>query len=64
MKYIIYKVADDGKEIVVDESGNETDYDVFREKLISKKEKNSEKNRPSFAIYDVAFELEGGEGKR
>jgi hypothetical protein len=62
-KYIIYKISDDQKEIVVDEVGTETDYDVFREKLIAKKE-GSGKDRPSYAIYDVEFELEGGEGKR
>lgn len=62
-KYIIYKISDDQKEIVVDEIGKESDYDTFREKLISKKEKSG-KDRPSYAIYDVEFELEGGEGKR
>jgi cofilin len=62
-KYIIYKISDDQKEIVVDEIGKETDYDVFREKLVAKKEKGG-KDRPSYAIYDVEFELEGGEGKR
>jgi cofilin len=62
-KYIIYKISDDQKEIVVDEIGSETDYDVFREKLVAKKE-GTGKDRPSYAIYDVEFELEGGEGKR
>lgn len=62
-KYIIYKISDDQKEIVVDEIGKEPEYDTFREKLISKKEKTG-KDRPSYAIYDVEFELEGGEGKR
>jgi len=62
-KYIIYKISDDQKEIVVDEIGQEADYNVFREKLIAAKEKNG-KSRPSYAIYDVEFELEGGEGKR
>ena len=62
-KYIIYKISDDQKEIVVDEIGKESDYDVFREKLIKKQEKSG-KDRPSYAIYDVEFELEGGEGKR
>jgi len=62
-KYIIYKISDDQKEIVVDEIGTETDYEVFREKLVGKKEKSG-KDRPSYAIYDVGFELEGGEGKR
>jgi hypothetical protein len=62
-KYIIFKISDDQKEIVVDEIGKEADYDSFREKLIAKKEKTG-KDRPSYAIYDVEFELEGGEGKR
>ena len=62
-KYIIYKISDDQKEIVVDEIGKEADYNVFREKLVAAKEKNG-KSRPSYAIYDVEFELEGGEGKR
>jgi cofilin len=48
---------------VVDEIGKETDYDVFREKLISKKDPSG-KDRPSYAIYDVEFELAAGEGKR
>ena len=63
VKYIIYKISDDAKEIVVDEVGNEHDYDVFREKLLAAKEKNG-KSRPSYAIYDVEFELAEGEGKR
>jgi len=62
-KYIIYKISDDQKEIVVDEIGKEADYNVFREKLVAAKEKSG-KSRPSYAIYDVEFELEGGEGKR
>lgn len=62
-KYIIYKISEDQKEIVVDETGKEADYDVFREKLIAAKEKSG-KSRPSYAIYDVEFELGGGEGKR
>lgn len=48
---------------MVDETGKEADYDTFREKLIAKKE-SSGKDRPSYAVYDVEFELEGGEGKR
>jgi len=63
IKYIIYKISDDAKEIVVDETGNEPDYNVFREKLLAAKEKNG-KSRPSYAIYDIEFELSGGEGKR
>lgn len=61
--YIIYKISDDQKEIVVDESGSEKDYEEFRKKLIAKQEKSG-KSRPSYAIFDVEFELDGGEGKR
>ncbi|KAL9109602.1 MAG: hypothetical protein Q9227_005782 [Pyrenula ochraceoflavens] len=63
LKYIIYKISDDLKEIIVDETGTEDDYNTFREKLLEKKEKTG-KSRPSYAIYDIGFELEGGEGKR
>lgn len=61
--YVIYKISDDQKEIVVDETGSETDYDVFREKLLAKKDKTG-KCRPSYAVYDVEFELKNGDGKR
>jgi cofilin len=47
----------------VDEVSKETNYDVFREKLENAKEKNG-KSRPSYAVYDVAFDLDGGEGHR
>ena len=47
----------------MDEVGNDQDYNVFREKLIAAKEKSG-KSRPSYAIYDVEFELAEGEGKR
>jgi Cofilin/tropomyosin-type actin-binding protein len=62
-KYIIYKISDDLKEVVVDEVSKEADYDIFREKLQNAKEKNG-KSRPSYAVYDVAFDLDGGEGHR
>ncbi|KKY28456.1 putative cofilin [Phaeomoniella chlamydospora] len=62
-KYIIYKIADDQKTIVVDETGTDPDYNTFREKLLEKKDKIG-KSRPSYAIYDVEFELAEGEGKR
>lgn len=34
-KYIIYKLSDDYKEIVVDEASADKDWDNFREKLIN-----------------------------
>jgi cofilin len=62
-KYIIYKISDDLKEVVVDEVSKDDNYDVFREKLQNAQEKNG-KSRPSYAVYDVAFDLDGGEGHR
>lgn len=63
VKYIIYRISDDAKEIIVDDVGNDPDYNIFREKLIAAKEKSG-KSRPSYAIYDLEFELSEGEGKR
>jgi cofilin len=34
-KYIIYKLSDNFKEIVVEESSQEKDWEIFREKLIN-----------------------------
>ena len=62
-KYIIYRISDDVKEIVVDEVGQEAEYDVFREKLQDAKDKDG-KSRPSYAVYDLAFDLGGVEGSR
>jgi hypothetical protein len=62
-KYIIYKISDNMQEIVVDEVGTESEYDIFREKLQSAKDAKGN-SRPSYAVYDVAFDLDGGEGHR
>ena len=47
---------------MLDEAGYEADYEVFKEKLLSAKGSNG-KSRPSYAVYDVSFDLEG-EGHR
>ena len=62
-KYIIFKIADNRQEIVIDEVSDEPDYEVFRTKL---EEARDSKGNPSprYAVYDVHFELEGGEGQR
>ncbi|KAI5277631.1 hypothetical protein KEM54_004955, partial [Ascosphaera aggregata] len=62
-KYIIFKISDDKKEIVVEEASEDPDYENFREKLVNAKDSKG-KPCPRYAVYDVAFELEGGEGKR
>ncbi len=67
LKYIIYKLSDDNKEIIVEETSNEQDWEVFRKALLNAKTKNKqgkEGTGPRYAVYDFDYELAGGEGKR
>jgi hypothetical protein len=67
VKYIIYKLSDDNKEVVVEETSHEADWEVFREKLINAKTKDKKGNEvkgPRYAVYDFAWELPSGEGRR
>ena len=66
-KWIIYKITDDWKEIVVEETSTDADYSKFREKLISAKSKNKrgeEGMGGRYAVFDVDYDAAGGEGKR
>ncbi|KAK4178516.1 hypothetical protein QBC36DRAFT_288452 [Triangularia setosa] len=67
-KYVIFKLSDDNKEIVVD-STSETgaEYDDFREKLINAKTKSKTGavgKGPRYAVYDFEYNLASGEGVR
>lgn len=62
-KFIIFKISDDKKTVVIDEASKEQDYEVFRSKLESARDSNG-KPAPRYAVYDVEYELSGGEGKR
>jgi hypothetical protein len=67
LKYIIYKISDDWKEIVVEETSTERDWAGFREKLLnakSKDRKGKEGIGGRYAVFDVEYELESGEGTR
>ncbi|KAF2457099.1 hypothetical protein BDY21DRAFT_34203 [Lineolata rhizophorae] len=67
IKYIIYKISDDWKEIVVEETSKEDDWSAFREKLLNAKSKDrrgKEGIGGRYAVYDVEYDLEGGEGRR
>jgi cofilin len=67
LKWIIFKISDDWKEIVVEETSTESNYDAFREKLInakSKDRKGVEGIGGRYAVYDVEYDAPGGEGKR
>jgi len=67
IKFIIYKLTDDFKEIVVEESGESNDWEVFRTKLLEAKTKSKTGKvgpGPRYAVYDVQYSLASGEGER
>jgi len=66
VKYIIYKLSDDYKEIVVEEKSDNPDWDTFRDKLLNAKasHRGKEGKGPRYAVYDFEYDLESGEGKR
>jgi len=67
LKFIIYKLSDDYKEIVIEETSENGDWDIFREKLLSAQSKSKTGKvgkGPRYAIYDFDYELAGGEGSR
>ena len=66
IKYIIYKISDDYKSIVVEETSTNPDWETFQSKLLNAKSthKGKEGKGPRYAVYDFQYELEGGEGTR
>jgi len=67
IKYIIYKLSDDYKEVVIEETSEDGDWDAFREKLVNAKSKTKagkEVKGPRYAVYDFAYDLASGEGSR
>ncbi|KAL9023136.1 MAG: hypothetical protein Q9196_007368 [Gyalolechia fulgens] len=66
IKYIIYKLSDDYKEIVVEEASTDAEWEHFQEKIVNAKAsyKGKEGKGPRYAVYDFQYELEGGEGTR
>ena len=65
-KYIIFKLSDDYRQIVVEDKSSSDDWDEFRSKLLNAKSSNKgrEGKGPRYAVYDFQYELEGGEGTR
>lgn len=61
-KFIIFKISDNKKEIVLDEVSQDHDYEVFRSKLGDARDEKGN-SAPRYAVYDVEYELPG-EGKR
>ena len=66
LKYIIFKMSDDYKEIVVEEKSDDSNWETFQNKLLNAKSsvKGKEGKGPRYAVYDFQYELPGGEGTR
>ena len=66
IKYIIYRLSDDYKEIIVEFTSTDDNWEEFQEKLLNAKasHKGKEGKGPRYAVYDFQYELEGGEGTR
>ncbi|PMD56291.1 actin depolymerizing protein [Hyaloscypha bicolor E] len=67
LKFIIYQLSDDYKEIVIEETSEDGDWEVFRKKLLSAQSKSKTGKigkGPRYAVYDFAYELSNGEGSR
>jgi len=65
LKWIIFKLNDDWKEIVIDETSTDPDYDVFREKMLGAKSTYNKKEGLGgrYAVYDFEYEIKD-EGTR
>lgn len=66
IKYIIYKLSDDYKQIVVEETSTDGNWEIFQEKLLNAtaSHRGKEGKGPRYAVYDFEYELEAGEGTR
>jgi len=67
IKFILYKLSDDYKQIVVEETSEDGEWDVFREKLVNAQSKTKSGKLgkgPRYAVYDFNYNLASGEGQR
>ncbi|KAI1388374.1 uncharacterized protein F4822DRAFT_244173 [Hypoxylon trugodes] len=66
-KYVIFKLSDDNREIVVEEASADKDWEAFREKLVNattKSKSGAVGKGPRYAVYDFEYNLASGEGSR
>ncbi|KAI3320685.1 cofilin/tropomyosin-type actin-binding protein [Xylariaceae sp. AK1471] len=66
-KYIIFKLSDDNRQIVVEEASPDKDWENFRQKLVSattKSKTGAVTKGPRYAVYDFEYNLASGEGLR
>lgn len=66
LKYIIYKLSDDYKEIVVEEASTDPEWETFQQKLKNAKSSHRGKEGlgPRYAVYDFQYEKDAMEGTR
>jgi len=67
IKWIVYKINDEGTQVIVDTSSESADWEPFREVLINAKAPNKNKvegKGPRYAVYDFNYDLANGEGQR
>lgn len=62
IKFIIYKLSDDNREIVVEEASENGDWDTFREKLVNAKTKNKAVCCLPFVFSVAAADISAGQG--
>lgn len=60
--FIIYKITEDYKNVEVEESSSEGNYEIFHQRLVSAVD-SAGQPAPRYAVYDVEYDL-GPEGKR
>jgi Cofilin/tropomyosin-type actin-binding protein len=64
IKFIIYKLSDDNRQIVVEDASENGDWDYFREKLINAKTKNKAVGLfSSYSLLQLLTYEQGKEGK-
>ncbi|ETS79519.1 Cofilin [Pestalotiopsis fici W106-1] len=66
-KFIIFKLSDNNREIVVEEASTDGDWEVFREKLVNAQhvsKTGAVGKGPRYAVYDFEYQLASGEGSR
>jgi len=67
LKFVIYKLSDNNKEIVVEEASENKEWETFRDKLLgatSKSKSGAVGKGPRYAVYDFEYALASGEGER
>jgi hypothetical protein len=67
IKWIVFKINNEGTEVVVEKSSENADWEQFREHLINAQHPNKKGVMgpgPRYAVYDFEWETASGEGTR